>query len=96
MKKTLTQQRNRLANSKDKEVQASLHRIIDTLSDELAQLEERIDNFIDSDEDLQADKALIASIQGVGDATAHMFLSEMPDLARYQSASAAAADVGIR
>jgi transposase len=95
LKKTLTQQRNRLANTQDGEVRASLQRIIDTLSDELAQLEERIDNFIDSDEELQTDKALIASIKGVGDATAHVFLSEMPDLARYQSASAAAADVGI-
>lgn len=95
LKKTLTQQRNRLANTKDEDVRASLQRIIDTLTDELAQLEERIDDFIDADQEVQADKALITSIVGIGPATAHKFLSEMPDLARYQSASAAAADVGV-
>lgn len=95
LQKSLTQQLNRLANTQDEEVSASLHKIIQTLKDELSQLEQRIDQFIDADAQLQEDKALIASIPGVGEITAHKFLSEMPDLARYQSASAAAADVGV-
>lgn len=95
LKKTLTQQLNRLANTRDDEVSTSLQKIIETLKYELSQLEERIDQFIDADTQLQADKALIASIQGLGEITAHKFISEMPDLARYQSASAAAADVGV-
>ena len=95
LKKTLTQQLNRLANTQDEEVTASLHKIIETLKDELAQLEQRIDQFIAADVLMQEDKALIASIKGIGEITAHKFLSEMPDLAHYASASAAAADVGV-
>lgn len=95
IKKTLTQQRNRLANTKDEDVQASLQRIIDTLVDELAQLEKRIDEFMQSDEEVQTHKALITSITGIGPATAHLFLAELPDVAQYRSAHAVGADVGL-
>jgi len=95
LKKTLTQQLNRLANSQDDEVSTSLRKIIQTLKAELSHLEQRIDQFIDADTQLQEDRALIASIQGIGKVTAHKFLSEMPDIARYRSANSAAADVGV-
>lgn len=95
LKKTLTQQLNRLANAHDEEVSASLGKIIQTLKDELSQLEQRVDEFIKADAKLQEDKALIVSIKGIGEITAHKFLSEIPDLAHYASASAAAADVGV-
>ncbi len=95
LKKTLTQQKNRLANTKDEEVIASLQKIVDMLDEEIRQLEERIDTFIDSDAEVKEAKDLICSIDGVGEQTARKILSEMPDLARYKSASSAAADVGL-
>jgi transposase len=95
LKKTLTQQRNRLANSRDEEIQSSLQTIINALENELSQLEDRIDQFMESDNQLQQDKALIASIGGIGPVTAHKFLSEVPDWANYQAAKAVAADAGL-
>lgn len=93
--KTLTQQKNRLANSKDEEVRASLEKIITLLEEELRQLEERIEAFIDSDPEMQEAVNLMCSIKGVGEKTARKVLSEMPNLTQYKSARAAAADVGL-
>jgi transposase len=93
--KTLTQQKNRLANAQDEEVRASLQRLIDSLQDEIAHLEQRLDQFLAADPQMQAAVALLCSIIGVGRQTARQVLAEMPALAHYPSASAAAADAGL-
>lgn len=95
LQKTLTQQKNRLANAHDEEVTASLQKVIETLQAEIAQLEKRIDQLIGTDAQQQKAVSLLCSINGVGRCTARQVLAEMPDLAHYPSATAAAADVGL-
>jgi transposase len=45
---------------------------------------------------LQADLMLLTSVVGIGALTAAKELAEMPDLAQYAAAKAAAADTGVR
>lgn len=93
--KTLTQEKNRLADCQDSDVCASLQRVIDALQKELDQLEEQITQFIAQDETLSAQKTLLLSIKGFGPVMTHKLLAEMPDLADYEDARAAAADAGV-
>jgi transposase len=93
--KTLTQQKNRLADCQDEDVRASLQRVIATLQAELDRLEEEIAQFIAQDETLRAQKALLLSIKGFGPVVTHKLMAEMYDLAEYEDAHAAAADAGV-
>lgn len=93
--KTLTQEKNRLADCQDSDVRASLQRVIDALQKELDHLEEQITQFIAQDETLCEQKALLLSIKGFGPVMTHKLLAEMPDLADYEDARAAAADAGV-
>jgi transposase len=95
LQKTLTQQKNRLANSRDETVTSSLQRIVETLEAEIKQIEQKIDEFIDSDSETQEAFDLMCSIVGIGAKTARKVLAEMPDIAHYKSASAVAADAGV-
>ena len=95
LQKTLTQQKNRLASSKDPDVIRSLQRVIDTLQQEIEQLDQQIAAEIAQHEDLATQKALLLSIQGIGERTAHKLMTELYDLAHYTSAHAAAADAGV-
>jgi transposase len=95
LKKSRTQQQNRLATCKDEEVQASLETVLSTLNLEIERIEERIRRFFDDHPDLKEQKALLESIKGFGDKTATHILAEMYDLDRYKNAKAAAADVGL-
>ena len=93
--KTLTQEKNRVADCQDEDVRASLQRIIEALQHELDRLEEQITQFIAQDETLREQKELLLSIKGFGPVVTHKLLAEMPDLAAYADAHAAAADAGV-
>lgn len=95
LKQTLTQQKNRLANSKDVDVQRSLQRLIDSIEQELKQLEAQVKQHIAQEAALQTNKDLLTSIIGIGEKVAHKLLAELYDLPAYQSARAAAADAGL-
>ena len=95
LQKTLTQQKNRLASSKDPDVIRSLQRVIDTLQQEIEQLDQQIAAEIAQHDELATQKALLLSIQGIGERTAHKLMTEMYDLATYENAHAAAADAGV-
>ena len=95
LKKTRTQQRNRLSTARDPEVRASLEVVLDTLATEIERIEQRIQGFIDDLPDLKEKQELLASIQGVGLKTAAHILAEMYDLEDYKNAKAAAADAGV-
>jgi len=95
LKQTLTQQKNRLANSKEPAVQHSLQRVIDTLEQELKQVEEQVKQHIAQEAALQTNKDLLTSIIGIGDKVAHKLMAELYDLPAYHSARAAAADAGL-
>lgn len=93
--KTRAQQKNRLSDCRDEDVQRSLKAVIAMLDAEIAQLETQIRTYIKQTPTLQAQKALLLSIPGIGESTAHVIMAEMYDLAAYEKAHAAAADAGL-
>lgn len=95
LKKSRTQQRNRLATCRDPEVAASLKSILKVIETEMAQIEKRIEAFFDDHPELKQKRQLLQSIKGIGQKTATHLLAEMYDLADYDNAKAAAADAGI-
>lgn len=95
LKKSRTQQTNRLHVARDPEVKASLKSILAILNTEIQQIEKRIRALIDKDPDLKEKKELLESIQGFGEKTAIHILAEMYDLEKYESARSAATDVGV-
>jgi transposase len=95
LKKSRTQQRNRLATCRDSEVAESLTIILHALEGEIARLEQRIERFFDEHADLKQKRVWLMSIKGIGATTATALLAEMYDLERYTSAKAAAAEAGV-
>lgn len=95
LKKSRTQQMNRLDTCRDEEVKTSLQTVLATLEAEIAAVVKRIDELIDQHPDLKEKRHLLESIPGIGGKTAVHLLAEMYDLDRYKDAKAAAADVGV-
>lgn len=95
LQKTRTQQKNRIAHTTDDDVQASLQTLIDTLSQQIQEIERKIREHLDQHADIAQKAALLCSIPGIGETTAHMLLAEFYDLDHYESAKAAAADAGL-
>jgi len=95
LKKSRTQQSNRLGTCKDEEVKASLQTLLDTINVEIEQVKKRIDDLLDQHPDLKEKKELLVTIPGIGDQTAIHILAEMYDIATYDNAKAVAADVGV-
>ncbi|MCP4360057.1 MAG: IS110 family transposase, partial [Chloroflexi bacterium] len=95
LKKSRTQQQNRLGTCRDAEVKASLEKILALLEEEIEMLERRIRDFVNQQPDLKEKKDLLVSIKGFGEKTAIHILAEMYDLAEYKNAKAAAADAGV-
>lgn len=93
--KTRTQQLNRLDSSSDELVRASLQSLIESLDQQLGQIQEQIDQLIAQTPELQAAYLLLLSIKGFGPVTVIKLLAEFYDLASYRSARAAAADAGV-
>jgi transposase len=76
-------------------VQHSLQKVIDLLNEAIAAIEQQIAELTEQHPPLREQKALLVSITGIGEQTAHGLLAEMYDLAHYQNAAAAAADGGL-
>lgn len=95
LKKSRTQQQNRLATYRDEEAKASLATILAAVNNEIERIEERIRSFFDDHPDLKEKKLLLETIKGIGEQTAIRLLAEMYDLAHYKNARAVAADAGV-
>ena len=95
LEQTLTQQKNRLTTAREPWVRQSLQRLIETLQDEMAQVDAQLKDLIAQTPDLTEQFALLTSIPSVGPRTATKLMAEMYDLATYSDAAAAAADAGV-
>lgn len=95
LKKSRSQQLNRLGTCRDEEVKASLATLLTTIEAEIEAVIKRLNELIDQQPDLKEKKQLLVSIKGIGDKTAIHMLAEMYDLAQYKNAKAAAADAGV-
>ena len=95
LKKSRTQQQNRLSACREEAVYASLETILATLEEEIASVLQQINELIDQHPDLKKNKELLESIDGFGEKTAIHLLAELYNLPDYKNAKAAAADVGV-
>lgn len=94
LKRSLTQQKNREQSAKDADVKASLQRVIEALETELEAIEQQEAEVSEQHHELREQKALLVSIGGIGEKSAHMLMAEMYDIASYKDARAVAADAG--
>ena len=76
-------------------VKASIHEVIATLDDQIAQVEREIHRHFDDHPDLKRKRDLLTSIPGIGETTAGTLLAEIPHLDRFESAKAIAAYAGL-
>ena len=88
------QEKNRLEAASEV-IKAHLLHHIDYLDIEIEQIKHSIDQHIEAHPDLATRKRLLASIPGIGEATAHVVLSEFGDINRFKNAKALAAYVGV-
>ena len=95
LKKSRTQQQNRLYVCRDDEVRESLEVILAVIDSQIEQVKKRVRDLVNKDPDLKKKKELLQSIKGFGEKTAIHILAEMYDLDKYGDAKAAAADVGV-
>lgn len=95
LKRSLKQHKNRQADVRNKDVRASLQRVIDALETELKQVEKQVDELTSRQQEFREQKELLTSITGIGPKSANLLLAEMPNLGQYQSARSAAADAGV-
>ena len=65
------------------------------LDEQIQQLEKQIKVLINRHPDLKRQRDLLISIKGIGDTTAAMFLAEVPDIHRFESAAQLAAYAGV-
>lgn len=95
LQKMRTQTKNRLATAQEPKVRQSLQRLLDSLTEEMAEMDKQMESLIKETPTLKAHFALLRSIISLGPRTAIKLLAEMYDLATYRSADAAAADAGV-
>jgi transposase len=95
LKKTRTQQRNRVKSCRNALVRQSLKTIIDALTAQIKAIEAQIEAVFTTHAPLRKQRTLLMSIDGIGQTTATKILAEMYDLDEYLHARAAAADVGV-
>ena len=93
--KTRTQQKNRLKDCKDEYVRKSIQSLIDSINKQIKDMMQKVNELVKDNELLNKQKRLLISIKGIGNIVALTIMAEMPDIADYESAHAAAADIGV-
>jgi transposase len=92
---TQLQQQNRLRDTSDTLVVASLQAVLATLGSQLEAVERAIKEHLVAHSELRENLELLTSIVGIGVVTAAKLLAEFGDIEHYESAKAAAADAGL-
>lgn len=95
LQKMKQMEENRLESCQsDKEITASINRVIASLSKEIEKVKEAISKHIDSNPDLKQESELLQSVPGIGFQTAATLLAEI-ELGKFKSAKQAAAFAGV-
>lgn len=92
---TQLQQQNRLRDTTDTLVRASLQAVLDTVATQLEAVERSIKEHVAAHDELRTQLDLLTAIVGIGVVTAVKVLSEFADLEQYETARAMAADAGL-
>jgi transposase len=93
LEEMLQAEKNRLPISPPK-TKPSIERMIQTLEQEIADLQASIDDHLDQNPELKEQQKLLQSIPGIGEKTAQLLLSEI-EFSRYESARQVAAYAGV-
>ena len=91
----LVQEKNRLQGPAIEAIRSSLERTATFLERQIAEIDEEIRSFIDTDPTLREQRELLESIPGIGERTSTTILGEMPNIAEYRSGKAVAAFAGL-
>jgi transposase len=89
---SLTQEKNRLTATRDRSMRRRIEQVIEVYQQQLTELNDELKQAVQADPKLQQQAELLTSVPGVGPATAHALLAEMPELGklnRRQTASLA-------
>ncbi len=78
----LVMEKNRLEGLTDKRVLASVKKVIRLLEQQREDLDRRIAGLVEGDDDWRNRRDVITSVPGVGDTTANLLVSELPELGR--------------
>jgi transposase len=92
---TQLQQQNRLRDTTDPVVRASLAAVVEVVARQVEAVERAIKEHLAAHSELRENLQLLTSIVGIGMITAAKLLAEFADIEQYESAKAAAADVGV-
>jgi len=77
-----TAEKNRLYKSVSPQVKKSIQLIIDTVNQQIREIEKQLDDEIKGDPELHEKDHLIQSVPGVGPQTSRMLLAALPELGR--------------
>src|ERR687894_1003588 len=92
---TRLQQQNRLRDTTDTLVRASLQAVLEVLVSQLQAVDRAITEHLAATAEVRAKVQVLTSIVGIGVVTAATVLAEFGKVEEYASAKAAAADVGV-
>lgn len=90
-----TQESNRLEVASTEVVRHSIEEVIAHLDEQIRQIEKQIAKDIDDDPTLKEQRELLASIPGIGDKTAAMFLGHYGGVLRFEKTCQAVAFAGL-
>jgi transposase len=77
-----TQESNRMETVRHPRVRKSIRKMIKTLDYQIAELDELIEQHIQSDDDLRRKDEILRSAKGIGPQTSAILLSQLPELGR--------------
>jgi transposase len=92
---TQGQQQNRLRDTSDPLVRASLEGLLASIAEQLKLVERAIKEHLAAHEELRSNLKLLTTIVGIATITAAKLLAEYGELEQYETAKAAAADAGL-
>jgi transposase len=89
------QQTNRLEDTTDLDVRASLSAVVATIVSQLTAIQQQITAHLHAHAELREQHDLMDAVPGIGPVTAQKLVAEFYDLASYSSAKAVGADAGL-
>ncbi len=78
--KMRTAERNRLRRSESEQVRASIQKVIHTFNEQAEEITQRLDTLVKQNPRTRRTRKIIISTPGIGDKTAWMFVSQLPEL----------------
>jgi transposase len=95
LKKERDRLKNQIGQSENPTVTGALQSVLESVGEQIDQLEDRVDQHVQSTDKLARNRDLLETIPGIGRTTAALVLAELGDPERFESARQAAAYAGL-